>query len=526
MSKRKIGIIIGAVCLLAIGGGFIAKLQFESKVRGGIEDFLASLPPSVSAKAEKIDVSFFEKSVTLTNLKGVYNIPLRQEGKETTIPMAFASERITATGVNMDGFKEGAGVVKLIDSLTWVNTTVDSAVAKSSIENYVVENISGDFTQVYTSIEKALPALMAASAATDFPASNEDAQRIMGAAAGILKAYETLHIGKSSIKNYTYAVDVNGEKLDMTIEAADATDYSIRKMGPFSMRNVKAAYNGAPVLDMESLTSDEIILPSFVGLFEMLAKDPFPMPSMVQEAFKGQTFAMKNMRVKNMNVHHPMLKDRVLFSLADTNFNYVAETAHTMDFSFNNLNIDKSLLTAQSQLPAQVFASLPETITLEGSVQQVTTPKEKNIFDIDCKKIFLKGTGMGEATLSFAVNDLNLMALAMGMPNRSALKKYDIALTDQGASEVFFAIEGFYDENTAEQARAKELESLRAQIEVEQSQAGKDILNGLVNFLEKTGGTLQIAVQPENPSTLEQLMQAYMMNPAALGLTVTFTPGK
>ncbi|MCC8195102.1 MAG: hypothetical protein LIP28_10705 [Deltaproteobacteria bacterium] len=524
MSKRKIGIIAGIVCLVAVAGVFGVKWQFESTVRADIEKFLAELPPSLHAKAEKIDVSFFDKSVILTNVGGTYTFSIPKSGKEESVLMTFNFARIAASGINMDGFKDGAGTAKLIGTLIAENATIDSPVAKARVERYVVENISADFMLMKTELEKGFPILMAVNAGNQPDA--EETKQVMQAAAGILKAYETMHIGRSSITNYTYGIDVNGEKMDVVLESAEAKDYSIRKMGPLSIQNIKASYKDIPLVALETLSSDEIVLPSFVGLCEILAKDPAPMPHTVQGALKGQPFAVKNLRMGGLRVLHPMMRERELFSLADMNVTYAAEDAHTMTLAFDNLNIDKALVTETSALPPQVFAALPDTITLEGKVEQVTTLKEMNTLDLECKKLFLKGSGLGEGSLSYAVKDLNLMAMAMGMPNRTALKNFDVTMTDHGLSEVLFAIEGLHSDSTAAETRSIEVESLRNQKDNESSQAGKEILTGLISFLEKPGGTLRIAVAPEQAATVDQLLQAYTMNPAALGLTVTFTPGE
>ncbi len=522
MAKRKIGVIIGVVCLLALAGAFAVKWRFETQIRNDIEKLLASLPPSISAKAEKIDVSFFEKSATVANLKVAGNIPVRQNGKEESVPVTFSIGRIAAAGINVDACKEGSGTVKIADSVTMLNTVV--AVPdklNASIESYVLEDISGDYNLIFSTTIRAFSKMMEVTAAANYPRHDEDVRQYMDAVAAMLQSCETVHIGRTSLKNYTYSVDVDGETVAMRLESAESRDYSIRTMGPFAMRGFKASYNGAPLLEMEELGADGLRLPSLVALCEMLAKNPFPEPGMVQAAFKGQEFALNNLRVKNMVMRDPLVRDRPLFSLADTNFSYVAETAHTMDFSFNTLHVDKRLVFWRSGVSEAALASLPETIAFDGAFQAVSTPKKDNIFDVACKKLFLKGTGMGEGVLSFTVEDVDLTLMAMGAPS-GALKFIDFAATDRGLSDlVFFAA----DDAEAGISRSSMVEHARALGNARQNQADKDMLNGLATFLEKAGGTLQIALRPQQPSTMDQLIQAYMMDPAALGLTVTATPG-
>ena len=525
MNKRKIGLIAGGLCLLVVAGVFIMKMQFESKVRGDIENFLAALPAPLTAKADKIDVSFFDKSVNLAGLKGTYTVTLRQSGKEESFPMDFSCDRVAATGVNIDGFKEGAGTAKLLNSLVFANFALNSPLATASIENYTIEGVSGDFQQMLTELAKSWPALMAANAVGDYPVNNEETQKLMGAFAGIFTAYETVTVARSSFKNYKYSLDVEGDKVDVSMGSAEGRDYSIRKMGPLSMANLKSSLNGVPLLEMASFSVDGMVLPSFTKMFEILAKDANPSPFMLQMALKGQDFALNNLRIKGLTVFHPEHKGRVLFALADSDFSYVAEAAHAVDFTFNGLNLDKQLLLQESGLPAEAFAKLPDTITLEGAVQQEATQKDQGAVDVNAKKIFFKGTGLGEASLVFAADNINLMAMMMGSPGGAALKNFDLSLTDGGLSDVFFAVNGLYEGESAQDMRAEILESLKEQLELETTAAGKEILPGVISFLEKTGGTFRIVIAPPSPATADKLMMAFASDPSALGLSVTFTPG-
>ena len=525
MDKRKIGLIAGGACVILLAVIFGMKLRYEWKVQGAIEDALAALPQPLVVKAGNIDVSFFDKSVTLTDVKGSYTLTVPQNGADQSIPMEYTMASVAATGVNIDGFKEGAGVAKLLDSLTITDVAFTSPLAQATIDHYYLEGISADFAQLAAEIQKAMPALMEANAIASYPQSNEQTQKLMHGIAAILKAYETVQVKKFSTNNYAYSLSTEGMKVDMLMGSMEARDYSIRQMGPFSLKDVKASLNGVPFMEMEAVTTDGMVLPSFVALVEELAKTPYPSGDTLQATLKGQNFALKNLRFKGVTLRHPMQQDLTVFSLADSTFSYVAEDAHSMDFAFSNLNIAKPVVIQLARIPASVLAAQPEIISFEGAIQQQTKVKEPGSYDVAVKRAHIKGTGLGEASLALAASNINAMAIMMGSPGNATLEKFEISLTDTGLSDVIFALDGMYSGSGAAELREQELAELREQLEEETSAAGKRILTGIITFLEKTGATLSIAIAPPAPAGVEKLSEAFETDSPDLGLSVTVTPG-
>lgn len=526
MNKRKIGIIVGGLCLVALAALFIVKQQYESKIQKDIEAFLADLPKSWSAKAENIDVSFFDKSVTLTNLKGTYTPP--QDSGQESIPMDFAFDRIKAAGVNVEGFEPGAGTVKLLDSLTFTNATFNSPLAQSSIESYSIEGISADFQMVADEIAKAAPTLMAANAVSDYPASNAEIDKVMKAFAGIFKAYETVTVKRLSFKNYKYSLDFQGQKIDMSMGGADGKDYSIRRMGSCTLTDIRASLNGAPLFSLESGSIDETVLPSFVPMFETMAKSANTSPDELMASLKGQPFALKNMRFKNMTMRNPLEPDKIAFSLADTTLSYVLEGSHALDYSFNGLSIGREPIAMGIGLPDSALSSLPDPVTLEGRLTLDVNQQSDDLYGLNLKKLFLKGPGLGEANLTSEADNLNTQALLQGIPDTSTtLKNFDLSVTDDGLSDVFFSFSGIWTGSSAAEVRAHHVESLKEDLENEDTAVNKEVLTALIEFLAKPGGTLRFVIAPPAPATLDTYMEAFAKDDAAsVGFSVTFTPGK
>ena len=528
MNRRKISILVGVVGILAVAVVGVLKWHFESDIRSKIETFLAELPEGLTAKAEKIDVSFFDKSVVITNLNAAYSLSL--EGLDYPISITSSASRVIIAGLNRDGFKPGAGVAKLADAfivegLNVEDNSQENIKAASRTARYSMENISADVASVVAETKKIFPTFMAIIKTSNNNPGEEDIQKMLQELSGLFKAYESVHAGKYSFTGYQYDVEFEGHKINLTMADGMATDYSIRKIGPTAVNTVKATFNDEEVLTVDSIGLEEIALPSFVKLFEVLAKDPSP--EAVLESLKGQPFAVKNLKLKNLRVTDPTVKGRTIFTMAEQDVNYGVENkALVLNSTISGLDIKKSLFGELFELPESVFVSLPDTITFEGNIEQAIALKDQMLLDLDYKKLFVKGTGLGEASLSFTLSDINPLMLAMRGSDSSTLKNFDFSMTDTGLSTVLFAKEAFENETTPEESRASAVESLRDDIEEETNKVEQEIMAALANFLERTGGTLQFTLNPEQPSSISQLMQSFHMDPEALGLTITFTPGK
>lgn len=511
--------IAGGLCLAAVVGFFVVKTQYESKIRGNIEGFFASLPQPLNVTAENIDVSFLNKSVTLTNVKGTYTLTVNENGGSKTIPMVYTFDRITAAGINTDGFRENAGTARLFDSLVLANSRFTSPLAQSAVALYTFENVSGDARQLGTELAKALPVLMAANASPDFAQSEPEQKEFMSRLVGLLNAYETVTIGKSSFEVYEYSADIEDLKIDMKMRSGQAGTASLRKMSSIAGKDIAVTVNDVQV-KMENLSIDEIILPSFVGFFNVLSENAVPDFKKLKDLFADQPFAVRNLRYQNLEVRSPNNGDAPLFNLGDAAFSYEIDSGHAIDVAFNRLDIPKSAVLNAVSIPEQALADIPDPVSFEGVLQLLATPQESGAQDIDCKKMFLKGNSLGEVSLSFAVNNL----IGMPDPSGNEVKNFDLSLSDAGFSEAAFAVSGQFSGKTPEQARAAEVGSLRELLETDPDMPGKEIITGLASFLEKPGKSLRIVLAPPKPLSIGAIQALMLTDPSALGLTVTVSP--
>jgi len=518
--NKRILLIAGAVCILATAVFFGFKTYSEATLRGKIETFLANLPAPIKAEAEKIEVSLLDKSIRLINVKGSYTTKQPDTGK--SISVDFSTDRIDARGVDLDAFKSGTGVTKIFASLTFRNAALNSPLAKGNIKRYHFEDVFCDVENFYKEFTKALPSLMASNASPNFPSNDAETKKLFTDLGALTRAYETLHIGRIICENYTYAFDIEEQKVDLNLGTAEMKDYSIRKMGPATMNKLTVNVDGSPLMNLERMSMDGLILPSFTTFFDTLAATKDSDLSAIQNSFKGQTFSLQNLRLKNLAVFHPEEVKETLLSFGELAFSYTAETSHAINLDFNNLDIPKKLILEESQLPPATLASLPETILLHGGWQQTVVPKESSFFDLDCKKIFLRGPGLGEISVTAAIDNVSTIDLIMGTSENALLKGFDLAITDAGLSDVAFALNGFLEDKTGVQARADEVASLRQEDKNASSPIAKELLNNLIGFIEKPGRSLRVVFAPEKPMNMRQLTESFIFaEPAAIGLSVS-----
>ncbi|CAK7011222.1 MAG: hypothetical protein DELT_02092 [Desulfovibrio sp.] len=541
MTKRKLPLVIAGLAVLAGVGLFVVKMTYESKIQNSIENFFASLPAPLEAKAGKIDVSFFDKSVTITDITGGY--------KTENDVVTFSIAKIAAFGINENAAKEGAGVTEIAKKLTVENLLYDSKLMHAKIGSYAYRDISGDFNRIMHECVKAFPIVAAAYTDPEYATSEKKQQQLLGELAPLLQAAETLTVGGGEAKDYTYSIPLADSKALVTIAEFTVGKYSLREMGPMAIKNITCTPEGAsaPLVSLEFLGMDGAELPSFAGLFAAIGQG-VTSPALLKPYLQGQKFALKNLNAKNLTVRNPENLDEILFSLGNSSFSYAATSVlapaggsdaasvgqalsvHDADLHFDGMKIAKILLERGKDLPASVLALMPETFSYSGAVQIKASAKDANnqSYDLDCKKIALKENSLGEFSLSLAINDLNTMALVMGIPGPAALKGFDLSVKDTGASQLFFtatAEDKSEEGATPASLRAEALKGLPAP-----DALPNDTLRGLNDamraFIEKPGNTLRITLAPATPLTVTALQAAALAAPEKLGLSASTTPAE
>lgn len=522
MNKRTLSFIAIGVVVLAAGGLFALKTTYESKVKTGIENFLANLPAPMEATAGKIDVSFFDKSVVISDITGSY------KGKEA---VSFSLAKISATGINADAAKEGAGTTAIAKSLLVEKMVYASKAYSASIDQYAYNDISGDLNRIIDETVKALPAFMAAYADPDYATSQKKQMEFLGKITPLLAALETMTIGNGSLRDYSYTIPLKSQRLVFKIAESTMGKYSLREMGSMVVKGVTMAPEGVstPLLELESLGMDGAELPSFIELFKAISQG-VSSAALLRPTLQGQDFALKNLNVKNLSVRDPKNPDQVVFSLADGTFSYIAKASHDMDMRFSGMKMAKSLLNRGEELPESVQNLLPSVLSFSGVTQINATRKGNSdkVYDFDCKKIAFKEDSLGQFSLSLSVGDLNAMALAMGMPGPATLKNFHFNARDMRASTVFFTILAEEEDNenvTPESLRAKAISELPPSESLPNEQL-RNLVEGIRYFISGEQRGLEISIAPPAPLTLQELQAAALTAPEKLGISVQHTEVK
>jgi hypothetical protein len=519
MNKRTLSFIVAGVVVLAAGGLFAVKNTYESKVRSGIENFLANLPQPIEAKAGKIDISFFDKSVVISDLT------VKDKGQDD---VTFSVAKIAATGINFDAAKEGAGTTEIAKTLVVEKCVYSSKLFNSVIDSYAYQNISGDLNRMINESVNATPAIIAAFTDPEYPTSQKKQLEFLSKMTPLIAASETLTIGNAAIKNYTYTIPVNGSKMTVSLAEATVGKYSLREMGNMVFKDTTCSMDGSsiPFVRFESISMDSAELPSFEEMFKAISQG-MKSPTVLRTTLQGQKFALKNLRVKNMSVRDPKNMEQMLFSLDNSTFSYVADSAHDVDTRFDGLKMAKALL-AEGGMPEDALALMPETLVYSGAMRIKATARGEAgaSYDLNCEKIAFKEDTLGEFSLSLAIDDLNSIALIMGMPGPAALKNFDLTVKDTGASNVLFTVKAAEGENqTAAALRAEAVKELPPQEQLP-NDALRSLVGAVRTFIEKPGNTLRITLAPASPLNLQTLQSAALMTPDKLGLTASTTPAQ
>ena len=532
MNRKLIAaaIAVGLVGAGAAGGFFWVKSSYESQVRSGIEQLVAAVPEPCKASVGTIDVDYSKKTVVLGNFAATCTV----QGE----PLNVSIKRVIATDIDPKAFKAGTGNITLVKSLELENLALvggaPEAKLEAMLETYRLEDISGDMQVILPALTKAVPGLAVAYSKGDQIAEDAEVRKqVMEAFAHVLRAYETVKVGKISMRNYTYSLPVEGMAIAVSMKNSETTRFNILNMGPAKSTGISASLNGVPFLELDSVSVDGVKLPSFVPLLEYLAANDEPSGMAVWGLLKGKDFALQNIRMGKLSVSNPLEPGKPLASLGEATFSYEAAAAHTYKSAYKDLAIAKDVYAQADVLPQEILDLLPATLHLDSTTDIAVTLKENGIADVACNTLSLKEASLGSVALGFAVQDINSLSVMMGSPGAAALKNASLTLVDKGFSEIGMTIaaqNAEQDENpelrTAKGQRANMTALLMAQSQALPNDVLKNLVNSLAGFLEKPGQSLSLSITPETATNMMQLQQFAFTAPEKLGLKAEVAPAQ
>lgn len=513
MNKRTLSLVAAGIAIVIAAGFFGLKMTYESKVRNAVENFLATLPEPLEATAGRIDVSFLDKSVVISDLAGKYT------GKKL---VTFSIAKLSASGINADAFKEGAGTAHIADSLKIENVVYDSDFFTLKIDQYAYQNISGDLQRILNENIRAIPVFITMYADPAYFTSGREQKELFGHIAPLLEALETLSIGGVAMRGYSFSTPGDGT---VTVAEGVSGKYSLREIENMAFTNIAftPAGSSAPVTLLGTVGIDGAALPSFAEPLKAISQGAAP-SAVFQTMLRGQKLALRNLHMKDMTIRDPENPGHALLTLAGFSFSYAADSSLDMDLGFDGLKIVRELL--KNDIPEEALALMPDPLSNSGAVKITATEQDGKLDTLECKKIAFKEDTLGNFSQSFAIRDLNTMAFLMGVPGPAALTSFDLTVTDTGASDVLYtALAAFNENDTPERLRMETIRELPAP-ESLPNDTLRELVAALRTFLEKPGGTFRMTLAPASPLALWELQATALTEPEKLGLTVSISPAQ
>lgn len=508
MNKRKPLIIIAGVALLAVAGLFGVKTWCEAKLRGDLEQYLANLPAPLAATVEHIDVSFFDRSYVVSNLK--VNFEDANGKLDATI------RQISVSGLSIKALMNAGGTIKLADRVEILDIDVNGAEVKTRIGKYILEDVSGDISQINkANAQIFLEAAKVYNQRTS-DINPEDLALLAGSLADAFKSYETVFIGKSTTENYFFEDSASL----MTMDKSVVSQWSTREIGRAEITGLSAAVKGIPAVRIASVSLDGATIPSFVELLKAL-KSSSPLSEVLVDTLRGQTFILKNLRAKDLAFHDD--DGDVAATIADMTFSYESGQTHVLDFAYNDLKMELSALGDDdaSNIIRDHFAEPPR---LSSATRLTVSPKGNYTYDAVYTHN-AKGDKLGSLSFEIALNDLT-GALLINQLGPLAVKRCNATIDDKGVSDLLITLFAQEEGLSPEDARAELAQSVAQNREHTPDDALKNLLDSIAEFILRPGGSLQVDVAPIEPLPLANLLQTLLAAPESLGVTAVFTPGE
>ncbi len=511
-NKKLLGIIAGIAALIAVGG-YIGKTYYEQKMVKDIRSAMASVPAPYYLEADTVTVEAFSRSATITGVRGGMKSP---EGDlEGTV------ERADVTGLNLSAFRKGQGNVQAAKTLTLRNTASKGLGIAGSVKLYELEDIKGDFARIYEEWAKAYPAYAEFSktlgSGKDAAAQSEAARNVK-VFAGLVEALETMHIGRVKVEGYAIAMPFGGRTLSMNMESSEMRGYSLRRLGPGNLRNLTAALDGEAVFSLKECALDGAELPNYAKMLREMedpavSRDP-------SKLLLADPIAVKKLRLTDMKV----LKGPLPLSIAAINYDMnlgAKGESLSLVLDVREADMNRSDLLALSPELAAVQNSLPERLSLGAGVDCYVKKQDNGSADVSVKKLELSGKSMGRFFMAGDVSGVRTKR-----PGSALVHGAMFSLADNGIVDMVFTMQTLgsdADPKAVRQQRAGQVEAQRAAF----SDPSLQKLNAdITAFLRQPGGTLAFNLNPQQPLSVTALQMAVMANPASLGITSSFTPGK
>lgn len=530
--KRKPWLVIAVVALLVIAGGvFGVGKYYENKHIQEMKDVIAMVPAPYTLTVGDISGSLFSRNLTLTDVKG--SLPY----KDTTIEYSMAKvegESLNPLAFTSDGISKLAGRIHITD----IKGSGPNFTYSSASETYV--DLEGNFKEIAEQWSVALPAIVALS--HEFAAQNakmldadgdawkdnsdeilDSIREHMGSLRGLLKASETLRVGRLASKDSVMTFDIEGQSVSATVNSMEASNYSLTKPGPMKVGGLAVKIDDKQIMAVEEFSMQGAAMASYTEMIELFAQKADD--AVLEKFFRENGFSFEALRLKGMTlaIPNPEGEGEIPLVMKDFVMSVSFKEQHfAMALSLDALSFEKKFLVEQatSRSDREMLAMLPDTIVISGKTDMDITQKDSDRADVIFKPLGLSVDGLGSIELGANVLD----ASASGRSDPS-LVSMALSLTDAGASDLIFKILGDDGDEGAEAMRSQVIMMLEMQAPSLQGSL-KELGTNLTEFIKKSGGTITLNIAPQKPVGMDELQYMLMSGSEAAGLSSSFTPGK
>jgi hypothetical protein len=539
MYRRKIGVIIVALLILAAVGAAIIKTRMASVMRENIIKEMAALRDPFKLTAGNVQVSWLDSSVTLTDVKGEYK-------GASGVSFKLAADKIEAKGISTEIFSRNAstGVIRIARQAAITGLTYETANLKASVGVIQYGEITGDLGRILNDIRE-FPQYWAILENKKLLNEPPNRQKVFKFLSSALSSFETLRIDNVTARNYDVSSMLQETKIRVTIDSMRVHTYSLREIGAGNYSPIAVTVNDQLVCAIESLSWDNVKIPSFLELVVLLADAGVPAPERMKAVFQEQAFGLNNMRLKNVAANMHGDAKTPLFTLAHMALSYEADAVHSIKFDYSGLIVDKNRVQSAFDLSNDAAALLPPQIDASGGFETQINAGNFPLVAADCKNIALKEAGLGEVSVRFAVDNFYARTSHLGAGPAMELtefKSFAASLVDSGASDVLFtalADEANNDENdrtnpdggvavrprfTAESCRALVIAGLVRQRDTLPNRTLQEVANAGITFLTRSGSSLMLSVTPQEPANLGNLLRTALTEPERLNIKVAVAP--
>ncbi|MDL2267308.1 hypothetical protein LJC46_04890 [Desulfovibrio sp. OttesenSCG-928-G15] len=507
--KKILGIIVVVAVIAAAVGAFVYLPGLDKDMENGIAAYIESLPGDL--KADKIKVSYLDKSVSIQGLKGTVTY---FEGTQAEVNLAT---------LTLEGCHFTASTVKGIRPIADKWAVSDVQVVTTSKPTKAMQEALKDMDMPAVAQSVHIKQAEGKSISGDLLALGKIVQENLPQAQ-TMEAISSIVLGDIKVTGYESKTTVADQPLVMSVADFTGKEMSMRTAREHVWNTINVTLGGQGVLSIGKITLAKMSMPDFTSpVIEALEKGMGEdvLVDKALSALKSEPLVLEGLVMEDVKCLVPLAAGTTLarYSLD------LKATDAKLHFknSFTELKLPVDTYKNLSMEAAMFAASYGKDFLLNGNLD----------FDLERKNDTMRFTiadlafsDPSLASIDFSGSfqpDGKGSSLGDIMENSSDvyLEKAALSVVDHGAVDLAFKLAMLMDKNANPDAAA--LQKKREEVALGAEQAAKahpsedikKILQGVVQLIRHPNSQLDITLSPEQPVAFSSDMDH-------LGATVTF----